>query len=626
MTSSEFNYTLLSYDEINKHTLDLAAKYPRYAISYTAQERYGLPSPGECGKELCEQRVLHITDHESYHRDLERPEVFFSGALHGNERVGPTVTVELAELLLKAVECHRGGDGFKNEACKHPGLEKHLELVSWLSWLVHNRSIVLIPLANAKGYYDNVRRELDLDPNRDFPFHNFPDKCMKTIAARVVNEVWREYIFQIAVTFHGGTESISYEWGDMEHPDPNDTCPDDYVLNVVGLQMKEYAGGAPEKQIVNYDVNIMNSIVYPVRGGMEDWGYAGSWDKSGGQVSCSPDTFGGYNLSKTIYEDPTLRACNYLVETSNLKTHLQETLGKADRVLDTSDPPGNGHITRNVRLALLLTDIVEPYVVWSSEDDDHHLEVLQGENSTYSWEVGGALTIDASWLLVGPWSSNVSDSSKADLDDFMEWANFSTVNQRARIYPPQKASFQEKLVLTTPGKYFVLPVAVVDQGWLTQPDGAQPRKPPQSHLVNARTNTSWDKQLLSGRRVKGNVQWFGPVRLVQVGQQHSDNIRTFQKGDIAIIALVVLLSLLCISAIVKKNWGKFRGGRTGNRVPNDLSPMLEMPHITNSHRESTVGQRGLQNLSGRIFQLQQYEVINDANTVSSQSAPDIGLP
>eukprot|EP01084_Bolivina_argentea_P207471 353974_1 len=118
MTSSEFNYTLLSYDEINKHTLDLAAKYPRYAISYTAQERYGLPSPGECGKELCEQRVLHITDHESYHRDLERPEVFFSGALHGNERVGPTVTVELAELLLKAVECHRGGDGFKNEACK----------------------------------------------------------------------------------------------------------------------------------------------------------------------------------------------------------------------------------------------------------------------------------------------------------------------------------------------------------------------------------------------------------------------------------------------------------------------------------------------------------------------------
>ncbi len=114
MSSPESDYKILSYSEINKRILDLAAKYSRWAISYIAQERYGLPSPGKCGEESYEQWVLHITDHESYDRDLERPEVFFSGALHGNERVGPTVTVEVAELLLKAVECNeREGGGLR---------------------------------------------------------------------------------------------------------------------------------------------------------------------------------------------------------------------------------------------------------------------------------------------------------------------------------------------------------------------------------------------------------------------------------------------------------------------------------------------------------------------------------
>ncbi len=588
MISPESTYEILSYHEINKCTLDLATKYKRWAISYTAQERYGLPSPGKCGEELCEQWVLHITDHESYDRDLERPEVFFSGTLHGNERVGPTVTVELAELLLKAVECNErgGGGGLKEDACKHPGLEKHLELVPWLSWLVHNRSIVLIPLANAKGYYDNVREENGLDPNRDFPFHNnLPHgNCMRTIAARVINEVWREHIFQISVTFHGGLESISYEWGDEEHTAPNDTCPDGYALNEVALRMKEYAGDAPEKHIGKYDVNVMNEIVYPVRGGMEDWGYAGSWakSKSGERIPCSPVTFDGYKSMKTIYEDPTLRAFNYLVETSQDKIPPQNVLGKAEHVLDTSDPPGNGYITRNVRLALLLTDIVKPYVVWSSEDEHHHPEHLQDKNSTYSWEVGGALTVDASCLLVGPWPSNVSDLSKASPDDFISLVKFSTANQTARVYPPQQASFQAQLSLTTPGKYFVMPVAVVDQGWLKQLDEAQPHEPPQSHLVNARTNSAWDKQLRSGRRVRGHVEWFGPVRLVQV-QVEPDDFRTFHKGGIIAVIVLVLLSLLLIFVNVKRNWAnwcKFRGGQTGNRVPRDdeeVAPMLELP-------------------------------------------------
>ncbi len=263
-----------------------------------------------------------------------------------------------------------------------------------------------------------------MDPNRDFPFHNLPNKCMNTIAARVINEVWREHIFQISVTFHGGAQSISYEWGDKEHIAPNDICPDGYALKDVALRMTEYASGIPEKKIEKYEVDVINDIVYSVRGGMEDWGYAGSWAKPWEQVSCSPVSFGGYDSNKTIYEDPKLRAFNYLVETSRKKTPLQENLGKTEHVLDISDPPGNGHITRDIRIVLFLTDIVKPCVFWSSEDENHPEHLHNNTNSTYSWEVGGALTVDTSCLLVGPWPSNVVDRSKVVPDDVLSLVNF----------------------------------------------------------------------------------------------------------------------------------------------------------------------------------------------------------
>ena len=79
----------------------------------------------------------------------QRPEVFFSGCLHGNERVGPTTVVELARLL---VENYYFGN---NE---------------WLKRMVQTRSIYIMPSANALGYYKNTREENGIDPNRDFPY------------------------------------------------------------------------------------------------------------------------------------------------------------------------------------------------------------------------------------------------------------------------------------------------------------------------------------------------------------------------------------------------------------------------------------------------------------------------
>ena len=75
-----------------------------------------------------------------------------------------------------------------------------------------------MPMANALGYERFKRSEDSIDVNRDFAFDTSPSRCMASVAARAVNELWREHIFQLAVTFHGGMLAVAYEWGAPTHP------------------------------------------------------------------------------------------------------------------------------------------------------------------------------------------------------------------------------------------------------------------------------------------------------------------------------------------------------------------------------------------------------------------------
>ena len=136
-----------------------------HAQVYSAQDRYNLPSPGPCSKDgsvMCEQWVLHVSDHASLPEDVERPEVsripsrrvlcvvrlrrlgrhgrqplvfalvgavgvsclvndyslyarpclsqvFLSGCLHGDEQVGPNAVLEAAKIMVYAAVCQADG-------------------------------------------------------------------------------------------------------------------------------------------------------------------------------------------------------------------------------------------------------------------------------------------------------------------------------------------------------------------------------------------------------------------------------------------------------------------------------------------------------------------------------------
>ncbi len=75
---------------------------------------------------------------------------------------------------------------------------------------------VIIPAASALGYIRGKRDEAGVDPNRDFPFDVGPadsDDCLRTIAGRSMNKLFRSHLFPVGLTFHGGMEVVAYEWG-----------------------------------------------------------------------------------------------------------------------------------------------------------------------------------------------------------------------------------------------------------------------------------------------------------------------------------------------------------------------------------------------------------------------------
>ncbi|KUG00023.1 Tetratricopeptide repeat protein 38 [Phytophthora nicotianae] len=103
---------------------------------------------------------------------------------------------------------------------------------------------------------------------------------METTAARALNELWRDHLFQLGITFHAGRECITYEWGAKNHvkeSGKSDKSPDNLSQQQLSRVMSRF-GGKFEDSAQYYPDGTMNDVVYAVDGGMEDWGYAASWE------------------------------------------------------------------------------------------------------------------------------------------------------------------------------------------------------------------------------------------------------------------------------------------------------------------------------------------------------------
>jgi hypothetical protein len=306
---------------------------------------------------------------DPYQSRAYTPDVFFSGEVHGDEAVGPLATTVTAEIMLLAASCSLSYFATPSPPTElSPSCKKWFVSwaftandLHWISSLASSRRILLSPMSNPSGFDKVVRTENNIDPNRDFAYDvTDPTRCMRTVAARHINEIFRASLVQVGITYHGGMTAVAYEWGAPSHNTPHTYSPDDAAQRAIGSSLSDVGGKFTTE--IKYPSAPMNEIVYPVHGGMEDWAYAGSWDlERAVPGGCNPTDNGGYDRDKTVYNDAVLRAFNILVEASTIKKPVASRLGARSEIFDPNSSY-NGHIPRNVRLTLLMIDIVQPYV------------------------------------------------------------------------------------------------------------------------------------------------------------------------------------------------------------------------------------------------------------------------
>ena len=75
-------------------------------------------------------------------------------------------------------------------------------------------------------------------------------------------------------------------------------------------------------------------------------------------------------------------------------------------------------------------------------------------------------------------------------------------------------------------------MAVVDSGWARPDQPVVPATPPQSHVVNARTNPQWNFSA-NGRRVQGHLTWLSTecFRLTSSAQESNAKLTMLGQLD-----------------------------------------------------------------------------------------------
>lgn len=490
-------YTHLTYAQIHYRLVKLSRKHPNLLRIYSAQDRFSLPHVGNCSElsisddessddseaenseqpAPCSIWVVELSNFDTLPSDPGRAEWLVSGELHGDEVVGPLTVLAFIEYMVT-----------------------NYDIDSFARRMLDTRLSILVPMTNAIGYHKGIRSELQdgqagkppipIDPNRDFGYDQNPEKCMQTVAARALNELFRVHLFRVAITFHGGMNALGYEWGDTSHCD-NDKChpaPDFLVMHALASRMTSNAGPAGTYEQA-YPIGDMGSLVYSVHGGLEDWGYGASWTTQA--VVCTPATLGGYLASKTAIDRKTKRTITFLVETSREKRPEQSELGSSDDVTRKGGS-GDGHLPRNIRLLFSAIDAIEPYIILNNLTVPPAGGVPQA-----SWSVSGSFFVDSTAL---QWS--LMNGSHHGLTTFQNGSAglpvAGGVGTRFSQHLPS-----EFLTAETPLYYRI--AAIVDQRYARNPPGSVPDMTPQSHLMGSRASSKWtfsvDGRTINGKRV-----------------------------------------------------------------------------------------------------------------------------
>lgn len=271
-----------------------------------------------------------------------------------------------------------------------------------------------------------------------------------------------------------------------------------------------------------------NDVVYPVHGGMEEWGYAASWFNQRNPVHTVP---AACDHNQSVVVTPTSHRClTFLVETTDIKTPAQKLLGDSARLFATPVPKEGQYVPIVMRQALALMEAVRPYSVISASSTANHTLSVR-------WLVGGCFEVDDTRIVAIPATPEIEaimdeTYARGDLRDEEYALLLSAVrsplhsSSQAGVSPLHSSSqtgvsplrnplpnvdlsddrnrlyFNATLPLPS-GSFLVVAVSGVDAYMDRVRENVNPNVPPQSLFVSLRRNTTWrsEERVLRGREL-----------------------------------------------------------------------------------------------------------------------------
>ncbi len=492
-----------SYEELVSWYEELESKYPQYLKLYKANDFYDTDTVYG-GYDLY---YLRITNENL---GFDKPEVLFLGGPHGDETVGTIGMYWFTDWLFRMVFEDETNEEFSKD---------------YLKWILDNREIYFEVSHNPYGFDHGPQRYdghgWDLNREADYDGPGSPTGGIwASVPGQTLVEFVDDHLIRVGCDFHGGVRMILYSWADT-HSDVTGTSPitgetyrhappDFYFYDASGLRAGDFIGDYGGDLDENNIGTIYELISYSVKGGIAPWAYGADVETNPAEDPyVNDEQFGNYPGAGILWTSP---------EMSVIKNPSENSFGN-----DTVHRYG-AEVRRYI---LHQTDLAQPYIQWQPETVEHLTEIKPGETVPFLWQVNGSLVVDHTYIQYGrnPDPINNPEFTTEDYDEYAGEYLGGTGWDNAESGITQGVTYSENITITSPGTYYFVAKAQVDQIY------AEVLKPevygdnPYSRLIKERTDDSYHEIIQSSdgtQEINGQIWWYSPIIEVLVTNKPPD--------------------------------------------------------------------------------------------------------
>ncbi|MEZ4752095.1 MAG: M14 family zinc carboxypeptidase [Bdellovibrionota bacterium] len=212
-----------NFESVQAYLRSVAEQYPTLAKT----EVYGTSKQG--------RPLLALKLSDNVHLNEAEPEIMITSATHGDE----LITVEVVLGVIKSL------------------LEGYGK-VDRVTRMIEGKQLYFIPVVNPDGYVAQSRYANGVDPNRDYPWPERPDRnpvdCIRHLIA-----FFHQHDFKGSIDYHAFGQLIMYPWAYTY----------DSVESFEERQFEELTG--PMAQTNGYTAGQISKVIYVAKGSSADY-------------------------------------------------------------------------------------------------------------------------------------------------------------------------------------------------------------------------------------------------------------------------------------------------------------------------------------------------------------------